>query len=120
MPIDEEGFDLSADEVIGAGCAKAGQTRSVIAVDEPEHGLVVLDGGDDAFGSGQPSTQKRNDFDQDALTVVVRQWSVFRTAKCQWAPIALFDVAGRSVNDFERRLVAGFVIVAPGTHAVMA
>ncbi|MGC3992448.1 MAG: hypothetical protein QM796_22660 [Chthoniobacteraceae bacterium] len=49
VPIDVEGLDLGAEEVVGAAGAELGEAGGVLRVDEAEDLLVVLHGADEAL-----------------------------------------------------------------------
>src|SRR6202044_184218 len=65
IPIDIEGLDLGAQEMVGAGGAQPSQAGRVVAVDESERGFVVLPGADKALppadASAQPGEQLREE-----------------------------------------------------------
>src|SRR5262245_42620880 len=105
--------------MIGTGGSQFRESRTIVAVDEPKHTLVVLHGSDRAVAGGDQSTNEWNDFRQDPSPIGFRQRFEPRAAKRLLSAIVFFDVARRLVDDLERSLVTALVVVAPGTHAVM-
>src|SRR3954454_21452709 len=91
-----------------------------MTIDEAQHPLVVLHRPDETPFNRDLAAQPGNNLRLHALAVCIRQRLVFLSAKSLSASVMFFDEAGGAVNDFERRLIAGLVVVVPGTHPVMA
>src|SRR5262245_17329420 len=92
---------------------------SIMTVDEAKRGLIGLQSGNDTIRCGQLSTQDRKDFHDNSFLLRIRQGRVFLPAKRLCATIVLFNIGCRLIDNRERSLVAGLVVVAPRTHAVV-
>src|ERR1044071_5022242 len=99
---------------------QSGEWRRVVAVDEAEHPLVVLHGADEALVDGDLAADERNNLGDDAAAVGLGERLMLPAAEGLLALVLRLDVAGGAVDDFERRLVAGLVVVTPTAHAVVA
>ncbi len=120
VPVGEERLDLGPQEVVGAGRAELRETRAVDAVDEAQHLRVVLHRAHEAPLDGDLAPEPREDLGQEAPPLVVREGRVPLPAEGPLAPVARLDVRRGPVDDLERGLVAGLVVVAPRAHAVVA
>src|SRR5215831_20773469 len=105
--------------MIGTRGAEFREARSIMTVDEAKRGLIGLRGGDDAIRCGQLSTQERKDLHDNPFPLRIRQRRMFLPAKRLCPAIVLFNIGCRLIDNRERSLVAGLVVVAPRTHAVV-
>src|SRR2546423_13660140 len=99
--------------MIRARGSERGQSRPVNAAHEAQHLLVILNRCDESSACGYLAAQPGEDFNQDALSFSLGQWPVLRPAESHRAAISLVDIAGGPVDDLQRRLVAGLIVVAP-------
>src|SRR3954465_15082913 len=113
IPIDEEWFDLGPEKMIRARSSEVGQSWPIIAVDEPQHLLVILHRADESFVNGELPAKKRNYLRLQALAIGIIQRLVFLSAKRLVSLVVRFDIGGRAVNDLQRCFVAGLVVVVP-------
>src|SRR5262245_39942905 len=99
--------------MIGTGCSQLSESRTIMAVDEPNHALVVLHGCNGSVGRGEQATNERNDFSHNPSPIGFRQGFELLTAKRFYSAIVLLYVSRGLVDDLECSLVTGLVIIAP-------
>src|SRR5262245_2830306 len=92
---------------------------SIMTVDETKRGLIGLQGGENTIRCGQLSSQERKNFHNNPFPLRIRQRRVLLPAKRVCPAIVFFNIRCRLIDNRERSLVAGLVVVAPRTHAVV-
>src|SRR6266404_385556 len=106
--------------MIRARGPQSGKSRTVVTVDESKHLFVILNGSNESFEYRDLPPYKGDDLCLYFLSVSFRERCVSLSPERFVTLVALFNISGRAIDDFQCRLVTGFVVVIPRTHSVVA
>ena len=122
VPGDVKRLDLGPQEVVRADRARAPRAAGAsCAVDEPQHALVVLNGGDEPLLPAHLPAEPRAGAARALAPLPARAAAVHRAAERLRRRLSCcLDVAGRPLDQIERHVVARLVVVGPVDEAVLA
>ena len=124
VPVDVEGLDFGAQEMIRAAGAELCEAWGVLAVDEAEDGLVVLDCADEAAVLADLAAQPGENGGEGRVALGLGKGLVFGAPECSGVPalglVLGLDVFGSFFDEAEGAGVALLFIVMPRNEPVLA
>ncbi len=118
IQIEDQGTDLGAQEVIGAGCAKRAERLQFLRVDELQHGILIVEMTKLALVFPDASANFGHQPRSDCPAIFPGQGIGDSTAKNSLAFSLGSEPLDRPVDNRKRQLVTGLGIVVPGEETM--
>ena len=91
-----------------------------MAVDEPQHLVIVLHGTDEPFAGRDLPAQERKNLSLHSPAISISYSRILLPAESLISPVVRLDVTRGAIDDLQSRFVTRLVVIIPRTHPMMA